>query len=94
MDLCHSPVTSLEVNFSCQLHPPPAGDRRPPNQGLPLSDQGNQICCSCSVREQALPETREAAGERFLPARGCKYLYNVGAWEEGRQREVAGTRRC
>lgn len=39
MDLCHRPVTSLKLSFSRQLHPPPQGDCRPPNQGLPLSDQ-------------------------------------------------------
>lgn len=34
------PVTSLQLSFSRQLHPPPQrGPARPPNQGLPLSDQ-------------------------------------------------------
>lgn len=39
MGLCHSPVTSLVLSFSRQLHFPPWGDSGPPNQGLPLSDQ-------------------------------------------------------
>lgn len=89
------PVTSLQLSFSRQLHPPPQrGPARPPSRACPCLTKGNQICCSCSVREQALPETGEAAGERFLPARGCKYLYNVvrGKGENrGRWQERGGT---
>ena len=95
MGLCHNPVTSLELSFSRQLHPPPQrGTTGPQTRACPCLTKGNQICCSCSVREQALPETSEAAGERFLPARGCKYLYNVVRGKgEGRERwqERGGT---
>lgn len=98
MDLCHSPVTSLDLSFSRQLHPLPQGDCRPQTRACPCLTKGNQICRSCSVREQALPETREAAGERFLPAWGCKYLYNVvrgkregrGRWQEPGGTKTAG----
>ncbi|XP_032261284.1 uncharacterized protein LOC116633090 [Phoca vitulina] len=68
--------------FRAEFLPPTApstlrGPWAPQTRACPRLTKGNQICCSCSGREQALPETVEVARERFLPAWGCKYLYNV-----------------
>lgn len=81
--------------FRAEFLPPTApstlrGPWAPQTRACPRLTKGNQICCSCSGREQALPETVEVARERFLPAWGCKYLYNVvcgkreggGRWQE------------
>lgn len=69
-DLSHSSVTSLELSFPHQRHLPPQGTMGPKTKACPCLTKGNQICFSCSLREQAVPERREAAGERVLPAPG------------------------
>ncbi|ELK32541.1 hypothetical protein MDA_GLEAN10017588 [Myotis davidii] len=89
MDLCHSPVTALDPSFSRQLHPPHQGPAGPQPRACPHLTKGNQICCSCSGREQALPETGKQL-ERDACQPGGVNIYTT--WCVGRGQAEGGGR--
>jgi hypothetical protein len=61
----------------------------PHTRACPCLTKGNQICCSCWVRENKLCRDQESSWRKIPASRGCKYLYKV-VLGRGRAGEVAG----
>ena len=87
------PVTSLQLSFSHQLHPPPQrGPARPPDQGLPLSDQRQPDLLQLFSKRTSSPRDWGSSWRKIPASPGGVNIYTTWCGGRGKAEEVAGTR--